>query len=334
MIFVGFRGDSVSDSSPIIQDIEKGRVGGIWLVDNDTPMGATYGNIVSPTQVRRLTQDLQAKARTPLFIGIDAEGGEVIRLKEKYGFPPTLSAEDLGRQDDLVLTRREARARARLLRSLGINMNFAPVVDLNKNPANRALGKKRRCFSADQDIVARHAAVFIEEHHAEGVFCVPKHFPGHGSAAEDTHLGFTDISRTWGEEELLPFRELIARGLADAVMIAHVSLGALESAHPATLSREIVAGLLRTRLGYEGVVISDDLNMGAISQKYSLEDAVRLSIDAGVDILLDGNVMKHELRVAEKISAPLLSLVRSGRISEDRITESFQRIMQLKARLA
>jgi beta-N-acetylhexosaminidase len=330
MVFVGFRGTHVDEHSPIVRSLRQGSVGGLWLVDNDTPMGHSIGNIQSASQIRTLTRDLQRHAKIPLFLSLDAEGGEIIRLKPKFGFPAFPSAEDLGRRNDLELTRKTSRALGMLLKDLGFNFNFAPVVDLNKNPSNPAIGRKGRSFSAHPGIVAEHAAVFVQEHRALGIRTVLKHFPGHGSALGDTHQGFVDITPTWDEQELLPYQTLIERGLCDSVMTAHVTHRLLDPEHPATLSSTILRGTLRLKLRFDGLVFVDDLNMKAISEHYPFEEAVRLAITAGADVVLQGNVMNYRADAAEFAHETILKLVTDGAIPEERIDESYRRIMKLK----
>ena len=333
MVFVGFRGTTADERAPIVRSIRRGSVGGLWLVDNDTPMGATWGNIHSPDQVSRLTRDLMSQAEIPLFLALDAEGGEIIRLKPKYGFPEFPSAEELGKRNDLGLTRQISRSIAMLLKELGFNFNFAPVVDVNKNPSNRAIGMKRRSFSAYAPLVAEHAAAFVEEHRSVGIRTMLKHYPGHGSASGDTHQGFVDISLTWDDNELLPYRALIRRGLCDAVMTAHVTHRLIDPDRPATLSPVFLQGMLRTALGFDGVVIVDDFNMKAISEHYSFEEAVRLAITAGADIILQGNVVQYREDAAEYAHETIVQLVSTGAILEDRIEQSYRRIMRLKSEI-
>ena len=330
MVFVGFRGTSAGEQSAIVRSIRRGSVGGLWLVDNDSPMGATWGNIQSPDQVRLLTRELQRHAEIPLFLSLDAEGGEIIRLKPKYGFPEFPSADELGKSNDLELTRQTSRAIAMLLKELGFNLNFAPVVDVNKNPSNRAIGMKRRSYSANAALVSEHAAAFVEEHRALGVRTVLKHYPGHGSAAGDTHLGYVDISLTWDEDELLPYRTLVGRGLCDAVMTAHVTHRMIDPDKPATLSPVFLQGMLRTSLGFDGVVIVDDFNMKAISEHYPFEEAVRLALLAGADIILQGNVVHYREDAAEYAHEAIVKLVSAGAIPAERIEQSYRRIMRLK----
>jgi beta-N-acetylhexosaminidase len=203
-------------------------------------------------------------------------------------------------------------------------------VDLATNPDSPIIAGVERSFSADPAIVTGHATAFIEAHHHVGVACALKHFPGQGSAAGDTHLGVVDVSDAWTERELRPFAALIERGLPDAVLTAHIFNAKLDAEHPATLSAPTITGILRERLGYDGPVVSDDLQMGAIRQAYGHEEAVALAIEAGVDILLIANQLTYEPDVAERTIEVVEGLVRDGRISEARIDASYERIMRLK----
>ncbi len=297
MLLCGFRGKNAAAAKPIIRAIKNYHLGGVWLTDADSPMGHTSGNIESPQQLQSLINDLKAASEVPLFVAIDAEGGQVIRLKEEYGFPQTLSAARLGRADDLQLTYRQAREIALRLEKLGINFNFAPVVDLAVNPANRALAGKERCFSDDPQTVIRHARQAIRANREMGILSCLKHFPGHGSAAGDTHLGFVDASARWTQEELLPFNTLIAEGLADAVLTSHLFIEQIDPQFPVTFSATAIEGLLRGESGFTGVVLSDDLHMGAIRQNYSLEETLMQAIMAGIDILVFSNLEPYDARL-------------------------------------
>jgi beta-N-acetylhexosaminidase len=333
MICVGFRGDSTDSARAVFRSIRDCLIGGIHLTDNVTPEAGDVGNVTSPAQLRQLNMDLQRASAIPLFITLDGEGGEVVRLRPRYGFPSTRSARDFGERDDLDATRQQAARMAELFVELGVNFNFAPVVDLLKNPDMRSLGRKRRCYSADPEVVCRHAAAVIEEHHRRGIACAIKHFPGHGSAGDDSHLGMVDVTATWSPEELEPFRRLISRGVADGVMTAHVFLRHYDPDSPATLSRLVLDGLLRNELGFSGVILTDDLGMGALKNNYSDEDVVAEAVDAGADILLHANVHPYDEYIAEKTFETLRMLVKNGRLCPERIAQSFARIMALKRRL-
>ncbi|WP_291316709.1 glycoside hydrolase family 3 N-terminal domain-containing protein [Desulfuromonas sp.] len=332
MLMVSFRGLSVDKNHPVIQDIQKRHVGAVILFDYDVPGKSPVRNIASPSQVRKLVSDLQAASSRPLLVAIDQEGGKVCRLKEKYGFPPTLSAKQMGRKKPEA-TYAAALAMAQTLKEAGINLNLAPVVDLNRNRKNPVIGKLGRSFSPDPDRVTDHARQFILAHHDQGVLCALKHFPGHGSSTSDSHKGFTDVTPTWSPMELQPYRQLIAEGLADTVLTAHVFNANLDPDHPATLSRSVIAGRLRGELGFDGVVISDDLQMGAIAQHYDLETTLKNAIDAGVDILLFANNSSYDEQIASKVVALVSEMVRKRQISEARIEDSFRRIQRLKAGL-
>jgi beta-N-acetylhexosaminidase len=333
MVMVGFRGAEPDECRAFLDSLAECPIAGLWLTDNESPMGLTHGNIRSPDQVRRLTQALQNASPAPMFIAIDAEGGQVIRLKQRYGFQAFPSPREVGERDDPAFTRAHAERLAGLLAECGINFNFAPVLDVNKNPANPIIAGKQRAFSADGGVVARHAAIIVEAHHRAGILCAGKHFPGHGSSSTDSHKGLVDVTDTWGEDELVPYQHLIAGGLLDAVLTAHVCLRQIDPDLPATLSQQVVTGLLRERLGFEGVVFTDDLNMGAIQDHYPLERSVELCVQAGADVVLHANVMHYDPDIARRTVMILRQLVESGRLTEQRIDESNQRIAALQSRV-
>jgi len=330
MIMVGFRGLSLAPDNPIVSDIRDRKIGSVILFDYDVPAKSPVRNIESPDQVRQLVRSLQDLAHTPLLIAIDQEGGRVNRLKEKFGFPPTVSAQHLGTLNDPNLTRRQSEQTAKTLADLGISLNFAPVVDLNTNPENPVIGKLERSFSADPNIVTRHARAWIEGHHQHNVLCALKHFPGHGSSRADSHLGFVDVTETWTKAELEPYRQLIKADQVDVVMTAHIFNSKLDSKVPATLSRPVITGVLRGELGYQGVVVSDDMQMKAISAHYGLETAIQQAINAGVDILVFGNNALWDPEIAQKAISIIKQSVKDGKISRNRIEESYERILKLK----
>jgi len=333
MILVGFRGTSLSDDSKIIQQIKAGKIGSVILFDKDLVL-KSQRNIQSKAQVAALNAKLQAAAtKIPLFISVDQEGGKVCRLKKDYGFLPTVSAEYLGKRNNLDSTYYYSERLARELKEVGFNVNFAPDVDVNTNPNNPAIGKLQRSFSSKAEIVAQHAAQAIDAHHAHNVLTAIKHFPGHGSAYNDSHLGVTDVSTTWKPFELLPYKELISQGRCDFIMTAHIFNRNLDPDVPATLSKKVITGLLRDSLHYQGVIISDDLQMKAISAVYRMEETVEKSINAGVDILLFGNNLDYDEEIPEKVINIVKKLIAEGKISEARIDESYNRILKLKGKL-
>ncbi|MFH1615702.1 MAG: beta-N-acetylhexosaminidase [Planctomycetota bacterium] len=334
MVMAGFRGCDVRDSPSLADDIRAGRIGGVVLFDYDVPTKTWKRNIESPGQLKKLCAELQKLNDVPLLIAVDQEGGRVARLKENMGFAPTVSAQYLGEKNDLALTNRHADKIARNLIDLGINLNLAPVVDLRVNPDNPVIAKAGRSFSADANVVTAHAMEFIEAHHKAGLLCTLKHFPGHGSSKDDSHLGMADVSDTWRPEELVPYRRIIAAGKADAVMTAHVFNAKLDEEYPATLSSKIIDGILRKQLGYDGVVISDDMQMGAIAEYFGFDKAVEVAIKAGVDIILIANNSVYDDKAARRTGELIKKLVESGEISTERINTSYRRIVKLKQRLS
>jgi beta-N-acetylhexosaminidase len=332
MLMLGFTGETISQESPIAVAIRDYGIGGVVLFDNNIDLEVTNRNITGPAQLKLLTDGLRSLAATPLFISVDQEGGIVARLKERYGFPPSLSARCLGEKNDLNLTRSRSESMAATLNEFGFTLNLAPVVDLASNPDNPVIALKERSFSADPKLVAAHAAEFVKGHRSRGIATCLKHFPGHGSSRDDSHLGLVDVTEYWTKDELIPYRSLIEQGLCDMVMTAHTFNTRLDPAYPATLSKATIDGILRKDLGFNGVVLSDDLNMGAIIGNFSYETAVEKAVNAGVDILVVANDKIYTADVAPKTIEMLLKMVESGRIDLARIDEACGRVMALKAR--
>lgn len=333
MLLIGFRGETLYDETTALLD--EIAPGGVILFDYDGPSGGEQvRNIVSPDQLKALIADLQEASERPLLIAIDAEGGFVNRLKEDYGFEVQLPSHLAMGAGTSTETESLAGASARQLSDLGINWNLAPVVDVNVFPESPAIGYWERSFSDDPDAVADHAAAFARAHHDQGVVSTLKHFPGHGSAVGDTHLGVTDVTDSFiRDAELAPYRTLIDDGYDDVVMTAHVVNRNLDpSARPATLSRLIVTDLLRGELGFAGVILSDDMQMGAILEQYSLETAAIEAIKAGVDVILIANQNTYDIDHVRRVKAAIIAAVERGEISRQRIDESVERILALKRR--
>lgn len=334
MLLIGFRAIDLTDADPIARDLRQYGIGGVILFDYDAVLECYQRDIASPEQLAALTASLREDSALPLLVAIDQEGGRVSRLKESYGFPPTVSARSLGRGNDLAATRRHAELTAATLRAAGINVNFAPVVDLDVNPDNPVIGRVERSFSADPAVVVAHAREVVLAHDRQGVATCLKHFPGHGSSTADSHFGLADVSDTWSEAELEPYRVLIDEGSCRMVMTAHIYNRRLDPVYPATLSHATVTGLLRERLGFDGVVVSDDLQMGAIRQNYAFETAIEKAILAGVDVLDICNESVYDPDVAPRTIELVTRLVREGAIGEARIDQSCRRIAKLKRALA
>jgi beta-N-acetylhexosaminidase len=336
MLLIGFKGAEIQPNDAIVQAILQHHIGGVILFDYDFETKTFTHNIRSVEQVTRLTAQLQEYTRQasvngyPLLIGLDYEGGKVNRLKENYGFPKTLSAAELAKLSlsDAALY---ARQMAETLAKVGINLNFAPVVDVDVNPESPVIGKIGRSFSSDPNIVADYAALFAKAYYEHGILCTYKHFPGHGSATGDTHQGFVDVTKTWQVTELEPYKALLLNPHGnELVMTAHVVNYNLDSeGHPATLSKPITTDLLRNKLNFQGTVITDDLQMRAITDNYSTEDAVRLAVNAGADILVFGNQLAKPLNPQDLVDI-IYNDVQNGQIAESRIDDAYQHIMKLK----
>lgn len=335
LIMQGFRGMELDSISPVVKaQIASGEIGNIVLFDYDVGFKNYHRNIASPQQVGQLLKDLQTLAPGYLLTAIDQEGGRVVRLKPKYGFPDLAAAQDLGAQENTDSTTYYAASNAATLEHLGFNVNFAPVVDLNVNPDNPVIGKIKRSFSADTEQVVRHGRAWIKPHAQRGILSVLKHFPGHGSSKADSHKGFTDVTTTWTREELAPFEQLLATEQALAVMTAHVFNRSIDSIYPATLSPHYIQGILRDSFHYDGVVFSDDLQMNAVNKLYDFETIIRQSILAGVDVLVFGNNLEdYDETLAKRTIATLKKLLAEGVIPSERILQSYDRIIALKQRL-
>lgn len=332
MIMAGFRGLDVDETSPVVRDIRERHLGGVILFDRDVALKSPVRNIQSPDQVRRLIARLQGHATTPLLVGVDQEGGRVQRLKGENGFAETPSARRLG-AGTLAATMHVGAEVGQQLRNCGFNMDFAPCLDVAVAPDGAAIGALGRSFSSNPEIVAAHGMAFIEGLHSAGVLACIKHFPGHGSAVGDTHLGVVDVTRTWTRSELVPFRQAVKAGLADAVMTAHVFNANLDPERPATLSPDVLGGLLRKELGFSGVVITDDLDMRAVADRYGLERAAVMAVQAGADMLLLGNNLRYDPDVTARVHGALVRAVEAGELTRKRLAESCMRILCLKARL-
>ena len=328
---VGFQGFSVDESEHIIRDLTEHHVGGIILFDYDVPTGTPNRNIQSAEQLKELNKQLRSHAQIPLFIAVDQEGGRVARLKPARGFEEHVSAEYLGSVNSEDTTRIYAKLMSEQLNDLGFNVNFAPVVDLNTNPENPVIGQIERSFGEDSDLVTKHAKIFLEEFSNQNVIGVLKHFPGHGSAWNDSHVGMADVTETWEEIELEPYHKLIQSDQSFAIMTAHVFNENLDPDFPATLSKYVQTELLRDSLNFKGVLFSDDMQMEAIRSFYGLETAVKQAILAGVDVLVFANNSVYEPDIVPDAVNIIKNLIESGEISEERIDESYRRIQLLKS---
>lgn len=347
MIMVGFRGTTVSPEDPIYKMIESKHIGGVVLYSRDLPSKETVArNVASPEQLQKLNRDLQNISETELLIGIDEEGGFVTRLIPENGFQFHQSHQTIGTLNEPDSTALWAKAMASELSELGINMNFGPVMDVNRNPLNPIIGARERSFSAQVENVVTNSKIFLQEHKKQAIICSPKHFPGHGSSSTDSHKGLADVTQTWSSAELTPFKSLIEEGDIQVIMTSHVYNANLDTL-PSTLSPKIIDSVLRKDFGFNGVILSDDMQMRAISNFYDFETSIEKALLAGVDMLLfsnnagpcpeesqdDCSEIPFDPYIAQKAIQHILNLVEEGKVSEERIVASYQRIQKLKTTL-
>lgn len=345
MLLIGFKGTEVNNNDDIVRAINAQEVGGVVLFDYDFHTKTYDRNIRNPEQLKKLISDLQNYAKAaahahhnkliPLIISVDYEGGKVNRLKEKYGFPNVPSAYEIAKLTPAEINH-VANTMAQTMKSVGINFDFAPVLDVNVNPDNPIIGKLDRSFSADPKVVSQDAYIFAKAFHANRIACSYKHFPGHGSSKTDTHQGFVDVTDTWQPFELDPYKKLLRKiGSCPVIMTAHVVNKHLDpQGFPASISRAITTDLLRNKLKFNGVVVTDDMQMGAIKDNYGVAEATLLAINAGADILVFGNQLVDTPQDPKEIVDVIYNDVKAGKISEKRIDESYRRIMNLKRMLA
>lgn len=362
MLIIGFEGCELEQNNPY-QKIVKEEIGGVIAFDYDYQRKQVGKNILSPEQTAKLNQ--QCQTLNPYgYRSIDSEGGDYLddktgqrrgvnRLKAAYGFPQTLCPQDIG---SLVATGKIDQARVAIekhadtVSQAGFNLVFAPIVDVDINPNCPIVGALARSYSANPDVVIECARLFIEVFSAKNIQTVLKHFPGHGSANTDTHLHLTDITDTWQKTELLPYKELANQ--CGMVMVGHLLHRDIDQELPASLSSKFIQELLRGKLGFNGVVVSDDLQMhgvkAAINNKYQPElssiaseneknsfidsKIIEHAINAGTDILIFGNQLAPNTpSLAKTIENHIVNLLEENKISLNRILESYQRIQAAKS---
>jgi beta-N-acetylhexosaminidase len=327
MLLIGFAGTRPDEPGPrrIAAMIGAGEIGGVVLFAD---------NVRSPAQLDALTAAfIAAGGATPPFIAIDQEGGSIQRLNRRKGFRPLPSARSMARKTvcdahDLYA------ATAAELADHHINLNLGPVVDLDVYPRSPAIGGKARSYDRDPATVLAYADAFIAAHHAAGVLTAAKHFPGHGSAVRDPHHAIVDISDTWQPEELAPFAELVASGRTPMVMIGHLIHPRFSDGdRPASLSRRAITEVLRQDLGFDGLVVTDDLGMDAVARRFAPEEAAVMAIRAGADLLIFANQPAREPPMVERIVAAVAGAVASGRLPVSAVEASYARLRAARAAL-
>ncbi|GGU71895.1 sugar hydrolase [Streptomyces litmocidini] len=320
------------DALTVLQPGFAGTTAPDWLLrrigEGLSSVGLFGRNIADPEQLAALTARLRAE-RDDVLVAIDEEGGDVTRLEVKQGssFPGNYA---LGSVDDVELTRAVARELGRRLVECGVDLNWAPSADVNSNAENPVIGV--RSFGPDPDLVARHTVAYVDGLQGVGVAACTKHFPGHGDTNVDSHDALPRIDvdlATLHARELVPFRAAVAAG-TKAVMSAHILLSALDPHRPATLSPQILTGLLRQELGFEGLIVTDGMEMRAVSATYGIERGSVLAIAAGADAICVGGGLCDEDTVL-RLRDALVDAVRTGELPEERLADAAARVRALAA---
>ncbi|MEK4283668.1 beta-N-acetylhexosaminidase [Ureibacillus sp. FSL K6-0165] len=316
MFFIGFSGEKLNDQ--VKRLIVERKIGGIIFFKD---------NLQSSQQITSLLNEVKSlnnNNKYPIFLGIDQEGGSINRLPKEIASLPTNYS--VGLKNNEVFAYEYGKLLGKQLATFGFNLNFAPVLDVNSNPNNPVIS--HRAISHDPTIVAALGIQMMKGIQSENIIPVIKHFPGHGDTSVDSHLALPMVNKSIKEldqVELLPFKKAIEEN-ADVVMIAHILLPQIDKQYPASISKTIITELLREKLGFNGVVITDDMTMKAITNHYSLQEAALLSVKAGNDMIL----IAHDEDKIFSIIDELVTSVQRGEISEQRINESVMRILKLK----
>lgn len=312
MVMIGIQGTKVDDDS--LYMLHQFHMGGVILFDR---------NMKSPEQVKQLTSDLQVQSneKVPLFIGIDEEGGDVVRMAEKLTPPP--SQKEIGATGDIEQAKTWAIKTAKSLKDIGINVNFAPVADVGSND--------KRSYSTDANTVIDFVRVATKGYQQENIIYSLKHFPGIGKGKVDSHVDSSSIDVTKEilmAEDILPFKTIIDENDPNDyfILVSHLKYPALDEEYPASLSSKIMIDLLRNELGYKGIIITDDMEMGAVANHNDFRSIGVNAVKAGADIVL----VCHEYEHQKEVYLGLLDAVNSGEISQERIDESVKRIIKVK----
>lgn len=329
MLMIGFQGTRPDQPGPqaLAQQIREGKVGGVIT------LGMNFNTRKGITGLTRLFR--KAAGAQPILLAVDQEGGLVQRLGPKLGYEAMPSATQTAKTMSPEQARSVFDRMTTMVNEAGFNVNLAPVVDLGVNLQNTAVGNNFRTYDRRVDRVVQYARMFVRALQAQHILPVLKHFPGHGSSPRDSHEDFVDISDTWNAEELEPFRQLIDTPEPVGIMTGHLVLRSLgPEGCPVSLSTTAIEGNLRRRMNFDGLVISDDLQMAAIRKHYGLEEAVVLAINAGVDVLMITNSGAQEADLPGKVVKDIVKAVNEGRIRKDTLVAAWRRIMKVKKWLA
>lgn len=312
MVMIGIQGTKVDDDS--LYMLNQYHMGGVILFDR---------NMENPEQVKQLTSDLQAQSneKVPLFIGIDEEGGDVVRMAEKLTPPP--SQKEIGATGDIEQAKTWAIKTAKSLKDMGINVNFAPVADVGSND--------KRSYSTDTNTVIDFVRAATKGYQQENIIYSLKHFPGIGKGRVDSHVDSSSIDvakEVLMTEDIIPFKTIIDENDPNDyfILVSHLKYPALDEEYPASLSSKIMTDLLHNELGYKGIIITDDMEMGAVANHNDFRSIGVKAVKAGADIVL----VCHEYEHQQEVYLGLLDAVNSGEISQERIDESVKRIIKVK----
>jgi beta-N-acetylhexosaminidase len=330
MLMLGFKGVSSSDkgSKDAHALLKNGQIGGLIFMGH---------NMSSKTQITQLVSFMKkgSPKKLPPLLAIDQEGGQVQRLKEKHGFTTIPTASSIALANDQILALQTYQTLAEELASAGFNVNFGPVVDLNIVPENPIIGARERSYGFKPETVQTYSSAFILAHRQNKILTSLKHFPGHGSSWTDSHEQFVDLTKSWKKVELAPYKLMVKKQLVDMVMVGHLYHPSFSDRDklPASLSKKAIEGVLRQDIGYQGIVITDDLGMGAIKKYFEFDDALIKAVKAGNDILLIVDGKYANPSSITRIQNLIIDAVKRGDIQKSSIEASYQRIIAAKKKL-
>ena len=351
LLAVGIHGTDLNDPriQQVIQQAEAGLIGGVIIY--------RY-NIIDRAQLSALLHGLKsAKTQLPLLVFVDQEGGKIQRIDSSQGFHDTPSAKAIASSSSAAQARQHYADLGQELQATGFNFDLAPCVDLDGDPPCPAIGQLARSYGTDPRQVANYAEAMISGLKDHGIFACIKHFPGHGRAQGDSHTGLLDITSTWSAVELEPFKLLVAQGVVDAVMTSHLVHQDVDEGTPVTFSRSWLQRL-RGELGFDGLIVADDLHMGAIISHYSLSETLVQGLNAGLDLLMFSNNplaaqpqgIRHDLQadveqvvtgewqvpdaqLPEKISRAIAAAIDDGDLPVAVVEQAYRRVTALKMKL-
>ena len=327
MLVLGFSGaaSDAAGAQGLAAHVSNGKVGGVCFLGHNARSRAGAESLA------RLFN--AAGRRSKALVAIDQEGGAVQRLGAKIGYRAIPAAQAVAARNAPDAAKAIYAQMARDMKAAGFNLNLAPVVDLGFEPRNPIVAHYGRAFGEDGATVASYAGAFVAGHREAGVLTALKHFPGHGSTLTDSHERPVDLTATWREDEIEPYRKLAQNGLVDVVMSGHLKHDRFTAGEPATLSNRAIEGWLRREIGYRGAVMTDDLDMAAIRSNYALPDAIVRAVAAGNDLILLSNSLDPDPDLPLAAIAAIRDGVMKGRIPAARIEAAAQRIAALKARV-